>query len=368
MLFARNNRTMPPNATAGSFTDLAKARASNWMPLEGSTVAELLDQHTDPLLALVRSEIPAIILRGAMSASSAAAVSNILLESEGTTKASEGGTGLFVTSAIKKNRPAPQFGAYGVMLSRILGASTPTSVASLATKYMRSYEELGLMEPLRIVRAYLETLGLGRKVGPGRDLKTNGTLSPGGAFRMHYNNGSFGLHFDSLRSKSFSARSHCRAKGGGAKPFYWGTTYRGRAAERFEDLYRFEHQLAALVTLQRSEREGAEMSVLNVHKDKIEETCIPCQVTQHNVALGSVDLTTTMSERHKHEWKDTDMLKWRKQLQIEQSTRPLNLQVGDLYIFNANHLHVVHPTIGGSKRLSFGAFVGFKDDEIRIWS
>ena len=37
-------------------------------------------------------------------------------------------------------------------------------------------------------------------------------------------------------------------------------------------------------------------------------------------------------------------------------------------IFNANRLHVVHPTAGERRRLSFGSFVGVSDEEVRIWS
>lgn len=350
--------------------------SSGWQPLEGSTISEILAQDADPLRSVVSGKVPAIILRGAMSASSAAAVSHKLLHNrpDGVSADAAGsggrgtaaGTGLFVTSAVKKNRPAAQFGAYGVMLSRILGTNSPTAVAKLAAKYQRLYEEHGIMEPLRTLRTGLEALGAGRRVGAGIDRKTNMSLSPGGAFRMHYNNGSFGVHFDSLHSRSFVNRSHCR--GTGMKSYYWGTTYRGRVAERFEDLFRFDHQLAALVTLQRSERDDAEMSVANIHKDRILQTCIPYHVTQHNVILDPLDPQTSPAMRKKNGWSNAQIRRWRDEVELEHRTQPLNLHAGDLYIFNANNLHIVHPTIGDAKRLSFGAFVGFADDEIRIWS
>ena len=110
--------------------------------------------------------------------------------------------------------------------------------------------------------------------------------------------------------------------------------------------------LAALVLLQRSERAAPGMSVINVHKDELLRDCdVPVAVTPHNTAP---------------DFEKRGMARWREK--VAAATLPLPLAEGDLYIFNANRLHVVHPTAGERRRLSFGSFVGVSDEEVRIWS
>ena len=51
-------------------------------------------------------------------------------------------------------------------------------------------------------------------------------------------------------------------------------------------------------------------------------------------------------------------------------SRSLDVQPGDLYVFNSNWLHSVHPVPAeaAKSRLSLGSFVGFDSREIRVWS
>jgi hypothetical protein len=46
----------------------------------------------------------------------------------------------------------------------------------------------------------------------------------------------------------------------------------------------------------------------------------------------------------------------------------IDVRPGDVYVFNANYLHVVHPIGGRRVRLSLGTFVGYSQTELRIWS
>ena len=314
---------------------------SSWRPIEGASAAEILTQHKDPLRAVVAGEAPAIIVRGALGRARARELSYRLLEGSGAKSAH----GLFTVTASKPGRPPPQFGAFGVMLSRNIGQK-PSKVARMAADYSRLYAQRGLGAPARLINATLGELAAGRAVGVARDVATNGTLTAGGCFRMHFNNGSFGQHFDSLRSADFA--SAC----GGRRPIRWASSSRGRHAQRFADLYRFGDMLAALVLLQRSERAAPGMSVINVHKDELLRDCdVPVAVTPHNTAP---------------DFERRGMARWREK--VAAATLPLPLAEGDLYIFNANRLHVVHPTAGERRRLSFGSFVGVSDEEVRIWS
>lgn len=341
-----------------------------WRAMEAPSIAGLLEQHSDPLRALGTGQIPAIILRGAMSSSEAAAISQRLLRSASTNEPNE--LGLFERPGDRKKLAANklQFGAYGVMMSRNMGLKPP-QVAEQAARFRRQFEQHNLMHPIATLRRTLEALSVGRRVGVGVDRATNASLSVGGAYRMHFNNVTFPLHFDSLHAKEMITNGGCRA----GRKYHWASTARGRQTEAFSDLHRFPQQFAALISLQRSEREGAEVSVFNLHKDDISHACsVPLFITQHNVVLEAIEATNFHVHEHNKGWHAKygynvrDMKRWREQLRIDQRARPLHLNPGDLYIFDANRVHTVHRVFGDLKRLSLGSFVGFNQHELRIWS
>ena len=279
-------------------------------------------------------------------------------------------TGLFVTADRRKHRGKVSFGTYGVMLSRMLGQN-PKLVAKAAARYRRLYEQHGLMGPVALLRSAIEALATGRRVGLGADAHTNASLSVGGAYRLHFNNGTFPVHFDSLHAKSL-AQSSCA---GQRDNIHWVSSFRGKEAERFTDLVRFKHQLAALICLQRSDRAGAEVTVFKVHMDAVLKSCdLPLSLTQHNVNFEAIDAEYMHNTLHhrpdqkSYAFNAMLMRRLRKEVGLDGRSMPLVLQPGDLYLFSANHVHMVHPTIGDRKRLSIGAFIGYSDDELRIWS
>ena len=337
-----------------------------WQVLEGSSVAELLAQNSDPLRALSTGEIPAIILRGALDASVAAAVSQRLLMND------QQSLGLFERPGDRKKmaRGLLNFGGFGVMLSRTISAK-PSKITEDAARYRRLFEQHQLMQPVDTLRRNLEAIAAGRRVGVGLDQTTNASLSVGGAYRMHFNNVSFPVHFDSLHSREILTNSCNRKK----NRFYWASVSRGRQAENFPDLYRFPQQFAALITLQRAERAGAEVSVMNLHARDVAKACnVPLFLTQHNVVLEACEATNFFKHEFNAHWHNkyrfdvSDMRRWRNQLRMDALARPLHLLPGDMYIFDANRVHTVHRVWGKLKRLSLGAFVGFSPDEVRIWS
>ena len=355
--------TAPPESS----NERLGSAVEDWRALEGASVGELLSAEPDPLRALSTGRIPAIILRGALGADVAAQISSRLMRGE-QWKDPEN-LGVFEAPGAKKRGKKLAFGGYGVMLSRNV-ASRPARIAQEAAKFRRLFEQHNLMQPVDTLRRTLEALSVGRKVGLGVDASTNASLSVGGAYRMHYNNGSFPLHFDSLHAREL-IRSSC----GQQHQYLWSTATRGRQMESFTDLYRFPQQFAALITLQRSERAGAELSVYKLHARDIAAACnVPVDLTQHNVILESVDCPRDPSDprwaewHQRHRYSQRDMRRWREQLRIDALGRPLYLQPGDLYIFDANRVHTVHRVWGNSRRLSIGSFVGYAPDELRIWS
>ena len=345
--------------------------AKSWLPLEGDSPAAILAREADPFHALSIGAVPAIIIRGALHSAEAKAVSSRLLQTA-SNNPDPAFVGLFTAnktakaSKKHKSRGPPGFGAFGAMISRYIGKG-PAFLAERAREYRNLFEQHELMSPVAALHHNMRALSAGRSVGLGRDLASNRSLSVGGAYRMHYNNMTWGLHFDSLHSKELLAnKTACRSRDTKIS-----SAYRGRQAQAFTDLYRFEHQFAALITLQRSDRAAPEMSVVNVHRDEIAHACnIPLVGTLHNTYLSAVDLAlaTTENVKDSKRWGLSQMRRWRSQLGIDERSRPLDLQPGDMYIFDANRLHVVHPTVGSSKRISLGAFVGFSEDEMRIWS
>ena len=45
----------------------------------------------------------------------------------------------------------------------------------------------------------------------------------------------------------------------------------------------------------------------------------------------------------------------------------LAVEEGDVYVFNSNFVHEVHSVHGPSKRVTLGAFVGYSEQELRVW-
>ena len=46
----------------------------------------------------------------------------------------------------------------------------------------------------------------------------------------------------------------------------------------------------------------------------------------------------------------------------------ISLNVGDVYIFNSNHVHRVNRVPDGPPRLVLGTFVGYHRDSMHVWS
>ena len=203
----------------------------------------------------------------------------------------------------------------------------------------------------QVLHAALREMGAGRAVQVGRDVRgSNLSFSPG-IYRKHFNGGAFPLHIDSLRSHTFARRPSCAAARGGVGERVR-LVGRSRSAAAYADLYRFESQFSALLLLQRSERPAPELSSFDVHKDELARDCsLKLRPSTHNVAL-----VTPPTEP------------WLARKLAARRSCDLDIEEGDLYVFNSNRLHVVHPIGGRTPRVTLGTFVGVSAEELRIWT
>ena len=337
------------------------ACVSSWRPIVCHAVADCLTQHADPLGALGRGEIPALVLRG-------------WLKSE----ARQGILERLKTRSATWSVVGNAFANFGAALSSHLGKRWPPErYAATAARYAQLFRELDLLAPVSAVHGALAALARHRQVGVGMDLSTNGSFSPGGIFRQNFNNNSFQMHLDSLHSHELAQRSRCSERR---------TRLLGRStsAAPYADLFRFEQQLSvccllpsscpkfpvhhavlshrhrvtpcrrclwrqALLLLQRSEVSTPELTLYDFELQQLHAACELQlhEVTTHNAVLDN-------RSRHK----------------IRRSHRSCALEVeeGDVYVFNANRLHEVHRIGGATRRITLGTFAGLSDDEVRIWS
>ena len=319
---------------------LTSPSSATWTPLESDSASGLLAINPDPLGALSRGEVPAVIIRGALPDRERQQVLERLVGQE-MSKARK--------YWIRTRSPLPPhhvtYADFGANLAAHLNkGKTPAEYTSSVARAMHLYDRHDLQRPIHVLHESLRSIRADRhRVSTAVDQGTNRSFGPG-IFRQHLNGGSFALHLDSLRAHLFSHRE-CS-----------GTEYRRGsdgetpAAAAYEDVYRFERQLAALLLLQRSELPGAELSVYDYDVDRLLNDCtVHVQPSAHNVHVvnGSAQLLGPLSaQRASH----------------------LHIDAGDFYVINVNRLHVVHPVYGTKSRVSLGSFVGHSSSELKIWS
>lgn len=307
-----------------------RTTADPWVPLEGRSISELFALNPDPLGALSRGEVPAVIIRGALQAEDRRFVMHRLMDPSTTKR-------LWTWSN--------SYADMGANLAWHLDkGKAPVKYTKTVAKYDKIYKQYDLERPFQILHRTLRSLGAGRTVATGVDLATNMSFGRG-IFRQLMNRHTFPLHLDSLRAHRVGARA-CEGSGQQANAKRHLQQARRNAA--YEDIYRFEQQLAALVLLQRSEMPGAELSAYDLHLDELMGDCtIATSPSGHNVVISHDNASA---------------------LQARLRFCPLSINEGDLYLINVNRLHVVHPVVGSKSRVVLGSFVGYSSSELKVWS
>jgi hypothetical protein len=181
------------------------------------------------------------------------------------------------------------------------------------------------------------------------DVQTNRSFTPA-TFRMQPNGSKQPTHIDSLQAFE---RLACRQRCGCDR-----AVRRSSAQTRlsqYPDMRRFTKQFSALVLLQRSDMPSPEVSVYGHHLDELETDCTLRLEGKKSSPPGptnayAVNFDPSASPRRSFHAQSTD------------------IGTGDVYVFNSNFLHEVHPIVVREQtRMSISTFVGFSDDEIVVW-
>ena len=229
------------------------------------------------------------------------------------------------------------------------GAPWVDDACTEAARWSQWFRNNGFAEPIHALHTALDQLARssGRTFSIGRDVaKTNRSLGAG-VFRRNFPGHSFALHFDSIRhSQRFYTERKCDESHLGVPDT------RRYAPRRFPDLFRFDNQLSALLMLQRSESPASDLSLIDAHWGELLHDCkIGIKPTAHNVHIKARGSGTVG---------DGVLNRWR--------TAQVDVQPGDVYLFNSNRLHIVHAATGMKSRVSLGAFLGMDSSELKLWS
>ena len=126
----------------------------------------------------------------------------------------------------------------------------------------------------------------------------------------------------------------------------------------YPDAYRFRTQFSALVLLQAggaaANRTSSALTIHELHLNDLKADCMMQVAASGWNAAVTLCPGCPISERNMKrlgEWRRLD----------------LEVEEGDVYVFNSNYVHEVHAVNGPSKRVTLGAFVGYSEQELRIW-
>ena len=307
---------------------------ATWDPLEGRSVAELLAQNPDPLRALSRGEVPAVILRGILRPPERHALLKRLVG-----KGAAAGK-YWIRARSDTGMRLPFYADLGANLaSHLHKGRPPYEYTQSVARVLHLFERLDLQHPIRMLHESLRSIAVGRNVATGFDTETNRSFGPG-IFRQTWNGGSFPVHIDSLRAHRIGARPCASASQPQQVPI----------ASAYRDIYRFDRQLAALINLQQpGGKRGGELVSFDFDDQQVFNDCsLAVNSSAHNVFLAN---NTALQERLSH-----------------CRSSQLRIEAGDFYVINVNRLHVVHPVRGTNPRISLGSFVGYSASELRLWS
>lgn len=335
---------------------------SPWRPLIGRSVAELLQQTADPLGRLATGQYGAVVLRSFFSERDVRDTLHALRSVDARH---------WTSSAHKRateRRPTLHNGqAYNLSVYGLARLGPDLNTVLMTTRNMREYvrqveqwqstfRRLGLARAVRSLHAGLAELAKasGRAFSVGRDVRrTNASLGGGIFRRAPPGTVGFPLHFDSLRhSQRFYTERSCGKRD---KKRRLPSSVLLGSAELVPDISRFDHQLSALLMLQRPDARTHDLELVDAHWGQLLHDCnVPMRPTIHNVHVNYVQPGWDYLQSLKRQWRNLD----------------LELQPGDVYLFNANRLHLV-PSIdpkGSQDRVTLGSFVGLDAGEVRLWA
>jgi len=295
---------------------------ASWGCLE-SDVPEILAQAVDPLGCLVRGESAACIVRQAFPADACRQLVQLLQERKLICGLDDGQLGQQAVPVDVVDRWTQQgLNPRDSGRRRIdLGASLGNYGDDAADFFQRAAEARQLFaelfaarpDPIAVVYRNLEQLAPDRRVCTAYE--ADGRTYGPAIFRVHYGGYTYGPHFDSVRLRE--SRSDYA-------------------------VYRFQHQLAGVLCVQNSTRQGVSAQGI-IHRQP-----------------WNVDVDPYLKSGRFDEWVD--------QRGIERVC--VELAPGDLYFFNTGMIHEVPGVPGDDPRIVLAVFIGYSadDPEMMVWS
>ncbi len=293
-----------------------------WPTLEPDADS-ILAHESDPIDALARGDVSAIILRGVLAPTECESLIRYFIDQE---LMFEGGDPKIDAHAITEQR-ANRWTQPGVNTAKSgrrridIGTSLGNHGDDQEDFLNRSAETHRLFErlfadrtnPVDLMYDYLRRMSPGRRVTTARE--PDGRLYGPGIFRIHYGGYTYGPHFDSVR-------------------------LRERRTEYV--VSRFERQLAGVLCLQNATL-GKSSAQAVIHRQ-----------------FWNPDIDPIMKSGGFHEYA--------KQHGI--ANQRVELEPGDLYFFNTGLIHEVPGVAGDQPRVVLATFIGYSsdDDEMLVWS
>lgn len=303
---------------------------SSWKPVEGDLGA-ILASCPEPLDALARGDVPAIILRGAYPESTCRQLVERLIERELLFDPGRPVPEKFLRDSIPEGyyreglsdevKRAWQSSDAASRIRIDIGASLgyrgsdPDAFFELAARTEEIFETLfdGMLNPIKLIYEKLSALSRTRRAVTAHE--SDGRRYGSAIVRAHYGSYTYKPHFDSVRLR-----------------------------ERRETyaVHRFEHQFAGVLVLQNAERDG-ETAQCVLHR------CFWEPEVQPYLDAGTFQ-------------------EFARERGIERFR--ICLEPGDLYFFNTRGIHEVPGLDGRDPRIVLATFIGYSPDEdtIFVWS
>ena len=291
---------------------------SSWPPpLAANTPAHVASALPDPLGALTAGEIPAIVIKRLIQPQLAAALAhNVELAIAAPPLAS------FVT--VSPSRSHVRLGA------KPYNANTSTSFGEM-TRRARLQPAVDAL--LRAVT----TLAAGRRVGAGANFST------AGAFSKFMPGDRYAPHADTLHAVEWY--DHCKRASQRERDYAKSLKDK---VNRIPDAARMKVGFSAVLAL--AATPGVDAVVFDDHWEKLAKECSDDERLRGN-ALNWVNV--------RFPWGFGEAAGHRR--------ANVTLDAGDFYLFHSNRVHQVQPVEGTAPRVTYSAFLGVDEKEVRVW-
>jgi hypothetical protein len=289
---------------------------SPWLPLEGS-VDSVLASSGNPIGALVRGEVPAIVLRGAYPPADGRRLVSRFYDRDLVPGLPRPGETIEARGDIERVDVGTSLGNIGEERELFLEEAEKTHrlfdilFEDITSPVNCLYDALTRLSPgKQAVTAYEAD---GRRYGPA-------------IFRCHMPHWGYPPHVDSVRR---------------------------RQARTAYDVYRFPHQLAGILMLQAPEKEATSVDSIQYGKEWNHETA-KREGRDFGDDLGALDreaFHAYVQENHIDRYE-------------------VRLNEGDMYFFKSENVHEVPGFTGNRPRIVMATFIGYSpdEDEIFVWS